>query len=115
MKLATPSQLRAIVILHEQRDIPVAGSTTEEAIILERIFDVGCQKMVSYQEAEACIRYLNRAPRVTVVVPNVQPPADTRTSQEKHFAGDCECQSSGVRCSWYSWQYQTEWGRAENE
>lgn len=111
MKLMTDAQKRAILKLHELKEIPVAGEHYEEARILERIFDVGTGKQVSYQEAEDCIRYLNRAPKAGTILEQPKP----KSGKELHEAGECECHPCGVRCSYYSWQYQTRWGRAENE
>lgn len=43
------------------------------------------------------------------------PAEDPDPRKTRHFNGECECDPCGVRCSYYSWQYQVEHGRAENE
>jgi hypothetical protein len=78
---ATEKQLDLIRKLDGQRDVPVAGSTPEEARILETIFDVfGGGKFVGKGEASAAISYLMERPFARAgggeLPPAVAPSAD---------------------------------------
>lgn len=66
MQPATVAQRTLIDSLYCTRDTPVAGSTFAEAYVLERCFDNGVGKFISYAEALDCIAYLRTRPPMKV-------------------------------------------------
>lgn len=70
---ASPAQVRFVRTLNDERDVPVAGKTEDEAFIIARLEDMlGGGKHVSAGEASAVITWLKTLPMASAPV---APPA----------------------------------------